>query len=167
MPLHCTRERLRETPRHLVSRFLAGLEETLRPAGFARIHRSTIVNLDRMEEFRTVDGRDFTVVLESGQRLRLGRTYRSEVDERFAPPRTPIEWTTESSDVPARRDGLPAPRTGEPRAREAVCLPASRLRVSALLPRGDLHHAVGALLAVTVDGGRALVDVDPLDPVGR
>lgn len=68
---------------HLVSRSLADLAETLEPAGFARIHRSTIVNLARVREFRTADHRDFTVILETGERLRLSRTYRHEVEARL------------------------------------------------------------------------------------
>lgn len=75
--LHCGEET------HLVSRSLADLEENLKPSGFARIHRSTIVNLERVTEFRTSDHRDFTVVLESGERLRLSRTYREDVEERL------------------------------------------------------------------------------------
>lgn len=67
----------------LVSRSLSGLAESLGPAGFARIHRSAIVNLERVREFRTEDGRDYTVILDSGERLRLSRTYRPEVEERL------------------------------------------------------------------------------------
>lgn len=75
--LHCGPES------HLASRTLSELEETLAPHGFARIHRSTVVNLARVREFRTEDRRDFTVVLESGKELRLSRTYRAEVEARL------------------------------------------------------------------------------------
>lgn len=75
--LHCGDET------HLVSRTLTDLAESLGPAGFARIHRSTIVNLARVEEFRTEDHRDYTAVLETGRRLRLSRTYRAEVEARL------------------------------------------------------------------------------------
>lgn len=68
---------------HLVSRTLTDLEEALGPQGFARIHRSTIVNLERVREFRTEDHRDYTVILDSGERLRLSRTYRATVEERL------------------------------------------------------------------------------------
>lgn len=65
---------------HLVSRPLGELEGDLDPARFVRIHRSTIVNLDRVVELRTRDRRDFVVVLESGHRLRLSRTYRDNLE---------------------------------------------------------------------------------------
>jgi len=68
---------------HLVARPLADLARTLAPAGFARIHRSTIVNLSRVKEFRSEDRRDYTVILESGATLRLSRTYRPEVEARL------------------------------------------------------------------------------------
>src|SRR5688500_16547448 len=40
------------TARHLHRQTLAGLEPLLDPRRFARIHRSTIVNLDRIAELR-------------------------------------------------------------------------------------------------------------------
>ena len=75
--LHCG------TATHLVARSLTDLASSLAPAGFARIHRSTIVNLARVEEFRTEDHRDYNVVLDTGETLRLSRTYRAEVEGRL------------------------------------------------------------------------------------
>lgn len=65
---------------HLVSRSLGDLEETL-DERFVRIHRSTIVNLDRIVELRTDNYRDFQVLLEDGQTLRLSRTYRAALED--------------------------------------------------------------------------------------
>ena len=45
------------TGSHLVRTSLSVLEERWAPAGFARIHRSTLVALDHVDEMRTVDGR--------------------------------------------------------------------------------------------------------------
>ena len=45
------------TVSHLVRTPLSVLEERWAPAGFARIHRSTLVALDHVDEMRTVDGR--------------------------------------------------------------------------------------------------------------
>ena len=75
--LHCG------TSNHLVSEPLGTLAERLAPAGFARIHRSAAVNLDRVREFHTDDHRDYTVVLEGGEELRLSRTFRDEVERRL------------------------------------------------------------------------------------
>lgn len=66
--------------RHLINRSLRELEETL-DARFVRVHRSTIVNLDRITELRTENYRDYQIVLESGQTLRMSRTYRDAVEE--------------------------------------------------------------------------------------
>jgi two-component system LytT family response regulator len=55
---------------------MAALERTLDPRWFARIHRSTIVNLDRVREIRPEWHGDFDVLLSTGEVLRLGRRYR-------------------------------------------------------------------------------------------
>jgi two-component system LytT family response regulator len=56
---------------------LAGLERSLDPAHFVRIHRSTIVNLDRVREIRPEWHGDFEVVLTTGRTLRMSRNYRA------------------------------------------------------------------------------------------
>lgn len=71
---------------HVLRATLTDLEDRLAPQGFARIHRSTIVNLGRVREFRKREYGDRTVVLEDGTRLKMSRTYRREVEERLAPP---------------------------------------------------------------------------------
>jgi two-component system, LytTR family, response regulator len=55
---------------------MAQLEEDLDPRRFARIHRSTIVNLDRVREIRPEWHGDYDVLLTTGDVLRLGRRYR-------------------------------------------------------------------------------------------
>jgi two-component system LytT family response regulator len=55
---------------------MSALEESLDPRRFARIHRSTIVNLDRVREIRPEWHGDYDVVLTTGEVLRLGRRYR-------------------------------------------------------------------------------------------
>jgi two-component system LytT family response regulator len=68
------------TESHLVRRSLGELADSLDGRRFVRIHRSAIVNLDRVRELRTEDHRDFTVLLESGTSLRLSRTYRAALE---------------------------------------------------------------------------------------
>jgi two-component system LytT family response regulator len=63
----------------LVRMTMAELEEKLDPAHFARIHRSTIVNIDRIREIRTEWHGDFDVVIEDGTALRLSRGYRDRL----------------------------------------------------------------------------------------
>ena len=55
---------------------MAALEGRLDPRQFARIHRSTIVNVDRVREIRPEWHGDFDVVLADGKTLRLSRSYR-------------------------------------------------------------------------------------------
>ncbi|HEY0036628.1 MAG TPA: LytTR family DNA-binding domain-containing protein [Longimicrobium sp.] len=58
---------------------LGRFEEVLDPLQFLRIHRSTIVNLDRVREFRHWFGGDFQVLLRDGGELRLSRSYRDRL----------------------------------------------------------------------------------------
>lgn len=63
---------------YLVRATLSALAEVLeRP--FARIHRSIIVNLDRVREIETFEHGDYEVVLDDGTQLPLSRTYRDAI----------------------------------------------------------------------------------------
>ncbi len=68
---------------HLIRETMAGIEAQLDPAKFARIHRSTIVNLDRVREMLPGPHGDSTLLLRDGTRLTLSRTFRDRFDERF------------------------------------------------------------------------------------
>jgi two-component system LytT family response regulator len=61
---------------YLMRGTLAGLEHSLDPSRFVRIHRSTIVNVDRVREIRPEWHGDFEVVLATGQKLRMSRNFR-------------------------------------------------------------------------------------------
>jgi two-component system LytT family response regulator len=65
---------------HLVPHSLADIVALLAPRGFVRIHRSAAVSVDRVRELRTENRRDFTVLLEGGETLRLSRTYREALE---------------------------------------------------------------------------------------
>lgn len=58
---------------------LTTLANSLDPARFARIHRSAVVNLDRVQEIRREWHGDYEVTLTTGQKLRLGRQYRAGI----------------------------------------------------------------------------------------
>jgi two-component system LytT family response regulator len=58
---------------------LSELEEHLDPSQFTRIHRSTIVNVDRITEIRPTWRGDFIVLLIGGTSLRLSRFYRERL----------------------------------------------------------------------------------------
>ena len=59
------------------------LEDRLDPAQFFRIHRSTIVQIDRVEALLTAPGGDYAVRLRDGTRLRLSRSRRDAFTQRL------------------------------------------------------------------------------------
>jgi two-component system LytT family response regulator len=63
----------------LVRQPISELEETLDPHMFVRIHRTTIVNVDRIQEIEPLAQGDFSVKLEGGTLLRLSRSYRARL----------------------------------------------------------------------------------------
>jgi two-component system LytT family response regulator len=71
---------------HLLRETLTGLLTRLDPSRFVRVHRSTMVNLDRLREVRPLAGGDYQLVLIDGTRLTLSRTHR-ELLERLRPAR--------------------------------------------------------------------------------
>lgn len=68
---------------HLLRRSLSDLEQELDPAAFCRIHRSTIVNLDRVGGLELNEDGEYDVRLDSGIRLALSRRYRKQVQTRL------------------------------------------------------------------------------------
>jgi two-component system LytT family response regulator len=67
---------IRETMRNLEERLL-GLDHA--QAKFARIHRSTVVNLARVREIKPAGGGEYSVHLADGTKLVLSRSYRDRV----------------------------------------------------------------------------------------
>ncbi|AHG88319.1 response regulator receiver [Gemmatirosa kalamazoonensis] len=65
--------------RHMLREKMAVLEQRLAPHGFARVHRSAIVNLDRVREVVPRRTGDHVVVLTGGVRLKLSRSYRDRI----------------------------------------------------------------------------------------
>jgi two-component system, LytTR family, response regulator len=66
---------LRATISHLAGR--------LNPENFVRIHRSTVVNVERIKELRPMFGGQYAVILNDETEFVLSRNYRKEVLERF------------------------------------------------------------------------------------
>jgi len=67
----------REKP--LVRRTLRSLLDVLDPAQFARIHRSSLVNLQRIRQVKPLPSGDYEVHLVDGTKLRMSRGYRDVV----------------------------------------------------------------------------------------
>jgi two-component system, LytTR family, response regulator len=64
---------------HLLRETVAGLDAQLDPAQFLRVHRSTIVNLDRVREIQPLFHGEHRVVLKDGTKLTLSRGYRDRL----------------------------------------------------------------------------------------
>jgi two-component system, LytTR family, response regulator len=69
----------RET--HLLRETMNALETRLDPEQFVRIHRSTIVHLDRIQELQPWFHGDYKVILRDGTQLTLSRGYRQKLQE--------------------------------------------------------------------------------------
>jgi two-component system LytT family response regulator len=74
---------------HLIRDSLSRLETALDASRFARIHRSTIVNLDRVRQMEPWFSGEYLVILHDGTQLKLSRWYRDRVLGRLS--RTPGE----------------------------------------------------------------------------
>lgn len=68
---------------HLLREKMNDLEGRLDPARFVRIHRSIIVNLDRIKEMQPHFNGDYIVVLDDGRQLRLSRSRRENLEARL------------------------------------------------------------------------------------
>jgi two-component system LytT family response regulator len=68
---------------HIIRRTLSELERDLGDAAFVRIHRSIIVNLDRVHGLELQNGGEYEVVLKSKVRLQLSRRFRKRLQERM------------------------------------------------------------------------------------
>ncbi len=70
----------------LVRRTLTDFETELDTNRFVRIHRSTIVAIDRIREMRTLANGDACLQLNDGRQLRVSRRYRGETVRRWRRP---------------------------------------------------------------------------------
>lgn len=68
--IHCGSET------HTIRETMAKMEKRLDPERFLRIHRSTVVNIDRIKKIEPGIGTESIVVLEDGERLMVSRAYR-------------------------------------------------------------------------------------------
>ena len=66
---------------HFLRTTISNLEEHLDPTRFARIHRSQIVNIDRIRELRPWWHGEYHVLLKDGTQLTLSRTYRERIHD--------------------------------------------------------------------------------------
>lgn len=71
---------------HLLRETMKHLEAQLDPARFVRIHRSTIVNLEKVKELQPFFRGEYVVVLHTGVTLKLSRGYRDHLEAKLGRP---------------------------------------------------------------------------------
>ncbi len=64
---------------HLIRETMNELEKKMDPSMFARIHRSTIVNIDRIKELHPYFNGHYIVILDNGTKLKLSRSRREQL----------------------------------------------------------------------------------------
>ena len=68
---------------HLMRETMSGIEAKLNPDRFMRVHRSIIVNLDRVKEVQPWAKGEYVVIMRDGTRLMMSRRYRERLNERL------------------------------------------------------------------------------------
>jgi two-component system, LytTR family, response regulator len=68
---------------HMIRETMNAIESKLDPSQFMRIHRSTIVNIDRIKELHPMFSGDYSAILRDGTELALSRNYRERFLELF------------------------------------------------------------------------------------
>src|SRR5262245_45859597 len=71
------------TTAHLLRETMNAIEGRLDPEKFFRIHRSRIVNMERIQEMQPWLNGEYAVVLRTGTRLTLSRGYREKLQDRL------------------------------------------------------------------------------------
>jgi len=65
---------------HLLRETMKRLEAELDPGRFVRIHRSTIVNIERIRELQSYFRGEYVVILHDGTTLKLSRGYKERLE---------------------------------------------------------------------------------------
>lgn len=68
---------------HVMRVTMKELESQLDPASFQRVHRSTIVNLDRVDKVRSHMNGEYQLVLGNGAVIKMSRSYKEKVRHFF------------------------------------------------------------------------------------
>jgi two-component system LytT family response regulator len=72
--------------KRMVRQTLSGMETELDPKQFVRIHRSAIVNVGRIKELQPLFSGEHSVLLESGTKLTLSRSYKDKLFQLLGKP---------------------------------------------------------------------------------
>ncbi len=69
--------------KYLVRETMNSLEHSLDPAAFIRVHRSAIVNIDRIKALQPWFRGDYRIVLNTGEHITLSRSYRQNLQSKL------------------------------------------------------------------------------------
>ena len=69
---------------HVLRGTMTEMERRLDPSTFARIHKSVIVNVDRVRELEALSHGEFVVTLRDGKQLRSGRVFSDRLKSLIA-----------------------------------------------------------------------------------
>jgi two-component system, LytTR family, response regulator len=70
----------------MVRQTLGAMESQLHPTKFVRIHRSAIVNVERIRELQPLFSGEHSILLEDGTKLTLSRNYKNRLFELLGKP---------------------------------------------------------------------------------
>ncbi len=70
----------------MVRQTLAAIEGQLNPKKFLRVHRSAMVNVDRIKELQPLFNGEHSLILDDGTRLTLSRKYKDKLFELLGKP---------------------------------------------------------------------------------
>jgi two-component system LytT family response regulator len=70
----------------MVRQTLSAMETQLDPRKFRRIHRSVIVNVERIRELQPLFSGEYSILLEDGTKLTLSRNYKDKLFELLGKP---------------------------------------------------------------------------------
>lgn len=79
-----------ESKKYLHSDTLKSMATKLNSRRFIRVHKSTIVNLDKVDSFKSRLNGDYDIVLKNGEEIRLSRTYAANFKRQFNAHRVTI-----------------------------------------------------------------------------
>jgi two-component system LytT family response regulator len=70
----------------MVRQTLSAMEAQLDPAKFRRVHRSAIVNVERIAELQPLFSGEYSILLQDGTRLTLSRNYKDKLFDLLGKP---------------------------------------------------------------------------------
>ena len=87
-PYHAAKEELAavQSRINMLRDTISALEAQLDPRKFVRVHRSAIVNIDRIQELQPWFHGEYRIILGEGVQLTLSRSYRERLHEAIGRP---------------------------------------------------------------------------------